>query len=204
LPPAFLLLLRPRGERAARTKAAGNYGAPRRSAEPRTQRRTSGERARAHAEARAERRRDVAQKVATAGATAVIADGAGGVGAQPVTTRVALRIDALHGETRQILHRLSPQAAGQLGIHRNAAGARNCLPATKTNVAADCGARSLWCQEKTPLSIGVRLLAAMAPVRERAGSWHIRCRPSEKENRPGPRSTRWKPGSAALYWVRVP
>jgi hypothetical protein len=62
------------------------------------------ERARAHAEARAERRRDVAEEVAAAGAAAVIGDGTSGVGAEPVTTGFAQWIDALHGETGQILH----------------------------------------------------------------------------------------------------
>jgi hypothetical protein len=80
-----------------------------RSAEPRTQRRARGERTRAHAETRTERRRDIAQKIAAAGAATVIADGAGGIGAQPVTSGVALRIDTLHSETGQILHMLSPK-----------------------------------------------------------------------------------------------
>ncbi len=62
------------------------------------------ERTGAHAEARAERRGDIAKEVAAAGATAVVGDGAGGIGAEPVAARVAQRIDALHGEAGQILH----------------------------------------------------------------------------------------------------
>ncbi|HMD06084.1 MAG TPA: hypothetical protein VKH63_01015 [Candidatus Acidoferrum sp.] len=69
------------------------------SAGARTEGRTRGERARAHAETRTERRRNVAKEIAAAGAAAVVSDGASGIGAEPVTTRFAQRIDALHGET---------------------------------------------------------------------------------------------------------
>ena len=75
-----------------------------RSAGPRAKGRARGQGARAHAEARAEGRRDVAEKIAAAGAAAVVGDGAGGVGAEPVATGFAHRVDALHGETGQILH----------------------------------------------------------------------------------------------------
>src|SRR5580698_4710439 len=74
------------------------------SARTRAKRRTRSERAGAHAEARAERRRDVAEEVAAAGAAAVVSDGAGRIGAEPVAASVTQRIDALHGETGQILH----------------------------------------------------------------------------------------------------
>ena len=73
-----------------------------------TQGRARGEGARAHAEARAEGWRDVAEHIAAAGAAAVVADGASGVGAQPVTAGVAGRIDTLHGEAGQELHEFSP------------------------------------------------------------------------------------------------
>jgi hypothetical protein len=77
----------------------------------RPERWTRCQRARAHAKSGAEWRRHVAQHVATAGTTAVIADGAGGIRAQPVATEVALRVDALDGETGQILHFFLPPAA---------------------------------------------------------------------------------------------
>ena len=79
-----------------------------------TQGRARGERARAHAEARAEGWRDVAEHIAAAGAAAVVADGASGVGAQPVTAGVAGRIDTLHGEAGQELHEFSPQRPTRL------------------------------------------------------------------------------------------
>jgi hypothetical protein len=67
--------------------------------------RARGERTRAHAEARAEGRRHGTEKVAAAGAAAVVADdGAGYVCAEPVTAGFAQRIDTLHGETGQVLH----------------------------------------------------------------------------------------------------
>jgi hypothetical protein len=72
------------------------------------QRRASGQRTRAHAESGAEWRRNITKHIATAGTAAVIGDGAGGIGAQPMTTRVALRIDALNGEAGQVLHACSP------------------------------------------------------------------------------------------------
>jgi hypothetical protein len=69
-----------------------------------TEGRARSQRARTHAEARAERRGDVAEEVAAAGAAAVVGDGPGGIGAEPVAAQVAQRVDALHGETGQILH----------------------------------------------------------------------------------------------------
>ncbi len=68
------------------------------------ERRAGGERARAHAEARAERRRNVAEVVAAAGAVAVVGSGNGDIGAHPLAAGFAKRIDALHGETGQVLH----------------------------------------------------------------------------------------------------
>jgi len=76
-------------------------------ARPRTQGRAGGERAGAHAEARAERRRNVAEGIAATGAAAVAAEGSSDIGAEPVTTGFALRIDALHREAGQVLHFLS-------------------------------------------------------------------------------------------------
>ncbi len=66
-----------------------------------------GEGAGAHAEARGERRGNVAEEVAAAGAMAVAAEGSGEIGAEPVTAGFAERIDALHGETGQVLHLFS-------------------------------------------------------------------------------------------------
>lgn len=65
------------------------------------------ERARAHPETRCKRGRDRAQKIAAARAAAFVRDGPGGVRAQPVAAHFAKRIDALHGEARQILHAFS-------------------------------------------------------------------------------------------------
>ena len=119
----------------------------------RPERWTRCQRARAHTKSGAERRRHVAQHVAAAGTAAVIADRAGGVGAQPVAASFALRIDALDGETGQILHILSSPSGGLR---------RRQLPQTpyrpkKQNVGANCGAGALWCQEETPQYMGVRL-----------------------------------------------
>lgn len=69
-----------------------------------TQRRTRRERAGAHAEAGAEWRRNVAEEVAAAGAVAVVGSGNGDIGAHPLAAGFAKRIDALHGETGQVLH----------------------------------------------------------------------------------------------------
>jgi len=69
--------------------------------------RARGEGAGAHAEARGERRGNVAEEVAAAGAMAVAAEGSGEIGAEPVTAGFAKWIDALHGETGQVLHLFS-------------------------------------------------------------------------------------------------
>ena len=74
------------------------------SARTRTERWTRGEGARAHAEARAERRGNVAEEVAAAGAVAVVGGGNGDICAHPLAAGFAKRIDALHGETGQVLH----------------------------------------------------------------------------------------------------
>jgi hypothetical protein len=66
--------------------------------------RAGGEGAGAHAEARGERRGNVAEEIAATGAMAFDAERSGGIGAEPVTAGFALRIDALHGETGQVLH----------------------------------------------------------------------------------------------------
>jgi hypothetical protein len=114
-----------------------------------------GERTRAHAEAWAERRRNVAEEVAAAGAAAVVGDGAGGIGAEPVTAQVAQRIDALHGETGQILHAHS--LSGQPALWAHDMAARQKLPwAAQTELLArilplaGCGVKriehnGLWC-----------------------------------------------------------
>ena len=88
--------------------------------------RSRGEGAGAHAEARAERRRDVAEEVAAAGAAAVVDDGTGGIGAEPVATGFAQRIDALHGETGQILH--ADSLSGQPALQRTVWGVRESSP----------------------------------------------------------------------------
>ena len=71
---------------------------------PRAERGPGGEGAGAHAEARAERRGNVAKVVAAAGAVAVVGSGNSDIGAHPLAAGFAKRIDALHGETGQVLH----------------------------------------------------------------------------------------------------
>jgi hypothetical protein len=78
-----------------------------RSARTGAEGRARGEGAGSHAEARGERRGNVAEKIAAARAMAVDAEGTGGIGSEPVTAGFALRIDALHGETGQVLHLFS-------------------------------------------------------------------------------------------------
>ncbi len=81
-----------------------NLALPHLSARAGSEGRARGEGAGAHAEARGERRGNVAEEVAAAGAMAVAAEGSGEIGAEPVTASFAERIDALHGETGQVLH----------------------------------------------------------------------------------------------------
>jgi len=71
-------------------------------------------RARAHAEARAQWRRNVAQGIAAARAAAFLTKRPGSIGAQPVASRFALGIDALHGEAGQKLHIVFPQRPWRL------------------------------------------------------------------------------------------
>jgi len=112
------------------------------------QRRSPRKRPRAHAESGTKRRRHIAQHVPAARTPAVIADRASSVRAEPVPAQVACWIDALNGETGQILHRLPPPAA----LHRASA-----FPTEEQNLGANCGAGQLWCQDKTPQDIGVPL-----------------------------------------------
>lgn len=78
-----------------------------RSARTRPQRRPRCQWPRTHAEARAEGRWDVTQGIAAAGAAALDTKGPGGVCAQPLASRLALRINALHREAGQKLHIVS-------------------------------------------------------------------------------------------------
>jgi len=98
-----------------------------RSAGARAEGRARCERARAHAEARAERRRNIAEEVAAAGAAAVVGDGAGGIGAEPVPAQVAQWINALHGETGQILHAHSLSGPASSAGARYGASGRSSL-----------------------------------------------------------------------------
>ena len=116
------------------------------SAGARAEGRARCERAGAHAEARAERWRDVAEEVAAAGATAVVGDRAGGIGAEPVTTQVAQRIDALHGETGQILHAHSLSGRPALRVHNVARAAEAPRGGPDRIVGVDSAVMSLWCQ----------------------------------------------------------
>jgi hypothetical protein len=60
---------------------------------------------------------------------AVAAEGRGEIGAEPVTAGVALRIDALHGETGQVLHlfSLSGRKAQSCSITTSAAESSKLL-----------------------------------------------------------------------------
>src|SRR5208282_4845680 len=115
-------------------------------ARPRAKGRARGQRAWAHAEARAERWRDVAEEVAAAGAAAIVGNGTGGIGAEPVAAGFTHRIDALHGETGQILHWHS-LSGRQLCGTRTACATEAPLGGPDRLVSVDSAARSLWCQE---------------------------------------------------------
>jgi hypothetical protein len=134
------------------------------SAWTRTQRRARRESARAHAEARAEGRRNIAQEIAAAGAAAFYAERSGSVGAQPLASRFALRVYALHRETGQILHIVSPSAAASPSRRRPVA--RPEFPVT------DGCWRGFW-RRPLLLSSGKTTIYWGAVAK---GSWHIRCR----------------------------
>jgi hypothetical protein len=119
-----------------------------RSAGTRAEGRPRGERARAHAEARAERRRNVAKEIAAAGAAAIVGDRTGGIGAEPVSAGFAQRIDALHGETGQILHAHSLSGRPALRAHNIARAAEAPLGGPNRIVGEDSAVTRLWCQEK--------------------------------------------------------
>ena len=81
-----------------------------------------------HSEVRAQRRRDGAKKVAAAGAAAIVTNhGSGRIGAQPVAAGFTQWINALHGETGQILHRIP--SAGPL-LFAQCRAARRIAPLT--------------------------------------------------------------------------
>jgi hypothetical protein len=116
------------------------------SARTRTRRGSRSEWAWAHAEARAERRRNITERIATGGAAAFDAKGPSGVRPQPMASRFALRIDALHGEAGQKLHMSSPQRpAGSVAAGRVA---RTEFPTDGRNIGADSGPGLPGCQGK--------------------------------------------------------
>ena len=132
-------------------------GRPESSAGPGPEGRTPRERARAHAEARAERWRNGAEKVAAAWAAAVVGNRAGGVGAEPVASGFAQRINALHGEARQILHARSLSDQPALPVRAGTCRQKFPWAARMKLNGANCAASCLWCQAKRPLVIVVGL-----------------------------------------------
>ena len=128
-----------------------------RSAGTRAERRARGEGARAHAEARAERRGDVAEEVAAARASAVVSDRAGGIGAEPVAASIAQRIDALDGETGQVLHAHSLSGQPALPAHCRTRAAEAPLGGPDRIVGADSAVPRPWCQAKRLQGIVVGL-----------------------------------------------
>jgi hypothetical protein len=93
----------------------------------------SSQRTRPHAKARPDRRRYCLQRTSATGAEFQPSVGTGKIRPQPVSSRGAFLIDALHGPTRQVLHRASPSG-------RNA---RICLRRTTEAVnTPDCEAGS--------------------------------------------------------------
>jgi hypothetical protein len=69
-----------------------------------------------------------------------------------MAAEIALRVDALNGETGQVLHNFFPQRR----LARKVIG--DAAHPEKHNVDADCGAGFLWCQDKTLLDVGVLML----------------------------------------------
>jgi len=118
-----------------------------------------GERAGAHAETRPERRRDVAEKVAAAGAMAVICRGGGHIGAHPLAAGFAKRIDALHGETGQVLHFPPSEAAKHSSIPRRPVRgqARKSLSSPSRPNPAACSASTVDRTDSAPRSKVIRV-----------------------------------------------
>ena len=129
-----------------------NEGPRCRLARARAERGARGEGAGAHAEARAERRGDVAEVVAAAGAVAVVGSGYGDIGAHPLAAGFAKRIDALHGETGQVLHGFSLSVRKRRSIH--ARPDRHCVKRNQSSPSwpnpascyADCGKSRFRCK----------------------------------------------------------
>ena len=88
----------------ARTDALG-------SARARAERRARGEQTRPHPQARTERRRHVAEEISAGRAAAIARDRTGNIRSQPVAAGFAQRIDALHRQAGQVLHRFTSRAA---------------------------------------------------------------------------------------------
>ncbi len=108
--------------------------------------RPSCQRTRPHTEARAQRRRYGLQQASTA-RTAAFAHGqrSGGIGTHPVTAHIALRVNALHGEPGQILHRF-PSAAR---CFRPRQCASSSTPREPKNDGGFCANRHVVSRRKT-------------------------------------------------------
>src|SRR5437016_6266608 len=76
-----------------------------------TQRLPPGEQALPHTQARTERRRNVEEKGSAGRAAAVLGDRTSDIGAQPAAAGLAQRVDALHRQAGQVLHRFTSKAA---------------------------------------------------------------------------------------------
>ena len=79
-------------------------------AQARTERRARGEQTRPHSQARTERRRHVAKEVSAGRAAALPRNRIGDIRAQPVAAGFTERIDALHRQAGQVLHRFTSKA----------------------------------------------------------------------------------------------
>jgi hypothetical protein len=168
------------------------------SAGARTQRRTRRERAWAHAKARAEWRRDVAEGIAAARATAFVAKRAGSVGAQPVASRFALRINALHGEAGQVLHIVSPQRPARFcGAGRG--GADPNSPVTDECWRGFWRSGAVVSREKTTIYRGT--VAAAVGTFDAAGLLKTKTSPRVVDDRGGARGvSSWKPRDGGRQW----
>jgi len=105
---------------------------------------------RTHTESRRQGWWDVAQRISATRAAPFVRSSRRGIRAQPMTSRFAQLVDALHRESRQILHRFLRNCVALEPLHRVSI-TNSCLTELSYKIfeCPDCALEAGRCQQKS-------------------------------------------------------
>ena len=122
---------------------------------------------RTHTESRRQGWWDVAQRISATRAATFVRSGRRGIRAQPMTSRFAQLVDALHRESRQILHRFLRNCVALEPLHRVSI-TNSCLTELRYKIFLNVGIVPLrrdGVNKNRPLDIVVALQLWKTPFR---------------------------------------